>query len=219
MSTVYWGSNVVPKLARAILYTFVWMAFCFCMHQYGGRRRWELVWFLNFSIGCACERSFSIQTPKLEVVTHADALIQGHSTGLGWQRMAAAMLGGIFWSVGNSFPYAESNKCLQSLFWWPFWPRIRIYSRSASEESCSTVALEKFRGQCQDAPNDDKWKQWPAARNKNFSRCACIGTCNTRLRTYIHVCWDHAGYSLYCLFHCKMGSPCLCKIAVPAHIL
>ena len=28
-----------------------------------------------------------------------------------------------------------------------------------------------------------------------ISRCAWIGT--SRLHTYIHLCWDHAGYSLY----------------------
>lgn len=113
MWTVYWGSNVVIKLARAIFYTFVWMAFCFCMHQDGGTR-WELVWFLSCSIGCACERSLSIQMSKLEVVTHADALIQEHPTGLWWQRVAAAMLGGIGWSMGNSFPYSESKKCCKA---------------------------------------------------------------------------------------------------------
>lgn len=146
-----------------------------------------------------------------------------------WSKSIQLVYGGSVWLqrcleelvriYGQLLSILRVKKVLQSIFWWPFWPRIRIYSRSAPEESCSRVALETFRGQCQDAPNDDKWKQWPAARNKKISRCACIGTSNSRLRTYIHVRWDHGGYSLYCLFHYKMGSPCLCKIIVPAHIL
>lgn len=36
------------------------------------------------------------------------------------------------------------------------WFMVAAYGCS---ESCSRVALETFRGQCQDAPNDDKWKQ------------------------------------------------------------
>lgn len=113
---------------------------------------------------------------------------------------------------GQLLSILRVKKVLQSIFWWPFWPRIRIYSRSAPEESCSRVALETFRGQCQDAPNDDKWKQWPAARNKKISRCACIGTSNSRLRTYIHVCWDHGGILLILLVSLeKWGAPVSAK--------
>lgn len=49
--------------------------------------------------------------PKLEVVTHADALIQEHPTGLWWQRMAAAMLGGIgqnLWATPFHTPSQKS---------------------------------------------------------------------------------------------------------------